>query len=261
MLGRETKNDPLPPPPDPSEIAEFVIAKRGGPTADNFRLEFAKTHLTPWNQKAAKVFARSFVESGEYTSCDKHIIEASFRVHLKTLCSHYREQVRSANSLPHPQQTIDNRQGAARRARRKTVRKIIFIPYCHEDLVGYRDIIRDMGPDGMSGDESDTRDGIKRYVIFLDKWRNPAVAPWIRVFDRIFMTTKFNEVNRPKRGNWPRIRVPTTQRNVQREGKPIPGLPRNFYDEAWLSTLDQDDLETLNIQEPIRLVHSQEVLQ
>lgn len=127
MLGRETKNDPLPPPPDPSEIAEFVIAKRGGPTADNFRLEFAKTHLTPWNQKAAKVFARSFVESGEYTSCDKDIIEASFRVHLKTLCSHYREQVRSAHSLPHPQQTVDNRQAAARRARRKTVRKIIFI--------------------------------------------------------------------------------------------------------------------------------------
>lgn len=118
-----------------------------------------------------------------------------------------------------------------------------------------------MGPDGMSGDESDARDGVKRYVIFLDKWRNPAIAPWIRVFDRIFMTTKFNEVNRPKRGNWPRIRVPTTQRNVQREGKPIPGLPRNFYDEAWLSTLDQDDLESLNVQEPIRLVHSPEVLQ
>ena len=118
-----------------------------------------------------------------------------------------------------------------------------------------------MGHDGMSGDESDTRDGIKRYVIFQDEWRNPEVDPWIRVFDHMYLTTKFSEVKRPKRGNWPRIRVPTTQRNAKRTGNPVPGLPRNFYSEAWLSTLDADDLEELDIQQPVALVHSEEVLQ
>ncbi|KAG2132333.1 hypothetical protein DEU56DRAFT_739579 [Suillus clintonianus] len=261
MLGRETKNDLLPPPPDGTEIARFVMAKQGGPTAENFRLEFGKTHLSPWNKKAAKVFARSFIESGLYTSDDKNAVETAFRIHIKTLCLHYQAQVRTANAMPPTQRTIDNRQAAARRARRKTLLDHrITAAYCHEDLVGYRNIIRDMGPDGMSGDESDTRDGLKRYVIFLDEWRNPEVATWIRVFDRVFMTTKFNQVNRPKRGNWPRIRVPTTQRNAIRSGNPVPGLPRNFYNEEWLSTLDVDELEALNVQQPISLVHSQEVL-
>lgn len=126
MLGCETKNNPLPPPPDPSEIAEFILAKWGGPTINNFRLEFAKTHLTPWNKKAAKVFARSFIKSGEYTSGDKHTIKTSFWAHLKTLCSHYHEQVRGVHSLPPPQQMIDNCQAAARRAHCKTVCKNIF---------------------------------------------------------------------------------------------------------------------------------------
>ncbi|KAG1881313.1 hypothetical protein F4604DRAFT_1578180, partial [Suillus subluteus] len=262
MLGRETKNDLLPLPPDGAEIAQFVMVKRGGPTAENFRLEFGKTHLTPWNKKAAKVFARSFIESGQYTSDDKDAIETSFRTHIKTLCSHYQAQVRTTNAMPPSQQIIDHRQNAARRARRKTLLDHrITAAYCHEDLVNYRNILRDMGPDGMSGDESDARDGLKRYVIFLDEWRNPEVAPWIRVFDRIFMTTKFNQVNRPKRGNWPRIRIPTTQCNVRRTGKPVPGLPCNFYNEAWLNTLDEDELETLNVQQSISLVHSEEVLQ
>jgi hypothetical protein len=121
MLGRETKNDLLPPPPDAAEIAQFVMAKHGGPTAENFRLEFSKTHLTPWNKKAAKVFARSFIESGQYTSDDKNAIETSFRTHIKTLCSHYWAQIRTAHAMPPSQQIIDNRQTAARRARRKTV--------------------------------------------------------------------------------------------------------------------------------------------
>lgn len=121
MLGRETKNDPLPPPPDGDEIVQFVTVKRGGPSVENFRLEFGKMHLTPWNKKAAKVFAQSFIESGQYTSDDKEAIETSFRTHIKTLCSHYRAQVRAANAMPPSQQTIDSRQAAARRARRKTV--------------------------------------------------------------------------------------------------------------------------------------------
>ena len=122
MLGRETKNDPLPPPPDHAEINAFVLAKRGGPTAENFRLQFGKTHLTEWNKKAVKVFAKTFVESGDYTSCDKRKIEEAFKVHLKTLFSHYDLQVRNANSLPSTQRIVDSRQAAARRSRRNTVR-------------------------------------------------------------------------------------------------------------------------------------------
>jgi hypothetical protein len=121
MLGRETKNDLLPLPPDGAEIAEFVLLKRGGPTAENFRLEFGKSHLTPWNKKAAKVFVRNFIESGQYTSDDRNAIETSFRTHVKTLCAHYQAQVRTTNAMPPSQQIIDNRQNAARRARRKTV--------------------------------------------------------------------------------------------------------------------------------------------
>lgn len=118
-----------------------------------------------------------------------------------------------------------------------------------------------MGSDRMSGDESNTRDGLKYYVIFPDEWQNPEVAPWIKVFGQDFIFTKFDQVNRSKQGNWPWIRIPTTQYNVRWTDKSVPGLPCNFYNEAQLNTLDENKLETLNVQQFISLVHSEEVLQ
>ena len=119
--------------------------------------------------------------------------------------------------------------------------------------------MKSLGPDGMSGDESEHRRGQKRYVVYQDQWRNPAIIEWIRKFDLIFIQTKFNAIGRAARGNWPRKREPTSQ-HVTRQGRPVVGLPANFYNDLWLKTLNEEDLADLQIKPAIALLHTQQFL-
>jgi hypothetical protein len=118
-----------------------------------------------------------------------------------------------------------------------------------------------MGPDGMSGDESDHANarGDKRYIIFQDEWRNPDLVQWIRVLDKVYISTKWNRVGRASKGNWVRARIPTTQRTT-RQGIPVAGLPRNFYNPTWLKKLDTFELEDLHVKPAIELKHTMKLL-
>ena len=98
----------------------------------------------------------------------------------------------------------------------------------------------------MSEDEGDYVNGEFRYVIVNPAWRSPLVTPFIRLFDKIHLSSRFTSLNRPKRGAFPHRRFPS--RRVGHPIKPVRGLPRNFYDETWLANLEEFEMRALDIQ-------------
>ncbi|KAI6145624.1 hypothetical protein BKA82DRAFT_4357728 [Pisolithus tinctorius] len=110
----------------------------------------------------------------------------------------------------------------------------------------------------MSGDESDHLPGLKRYAITRLNWRSQMATDWLRVFDLIHLSTRFNANGRAKHGAFPHTRVPS--RRVESAGAAVPGLPSNFYDSTWLLNLDDDDKVRLNILPEVDLSHTEAVL-
>ena len=77
--------------------------------------------------------------------------------------------------------------------------------------------------------------------------------------DLIYVSSRFAADGRATKGNWVRDRVRSSR--VDRDSKPIPGLPHNFYDQTWLRTLTPKDRKTLRVREAIDLSHSEEIIQ
>ena len=94
---------------------------------------------------------------------------------------------------------------------------------------------------------SDTQSGPKkrRYKVLKVQWRSIEVTKWLRTMDLIFSGTKINEDGTATPGNEFRRRYPSDEMQI---GKPITGLPRNFYDAKWLQTLSLNELAKLNVQ-------------
>lgn len=111
----------------------------------------------------------------------------------------------------------------------------------------------------MSGDESDTQDGSPRYVIYQYDWRSD-LSEWLQLFDKIYQLSKLDGFGTRSRGNSSRIRVATTT-TERRVGKPVPGLPANWYNEKWLSDLEPWEKEDLQMEPDVPLVHSEAVKQ
>ena len=85
----------------------------------------------------------------------------------------------------------------------------------------------------------------RRFKIVNMQWRSPEVTKWLRTMDLIYIGTKFYEDGTSMPGNQFRERYPSDKVET---GRPITGLPRNFYDARWLRTLSPHQLEVLDIQ-------------
>lgn len=112
----------------------------------------------------------------------------------------------------------------------------------------------------MSEDESE-HEGERRYRIVEPNWRNADLTRWLRMFDNIYSSTKFNDDNRPSRGNWTRIRIPPHPGAPKASRKPPPGLPRNFYAPGYLDSLLKYELEALDVQDEVYPLHHTEEVQ
>jgi hypothetical protein len=98
----------------------------------------------------------------------------------------------------------------------------------------------------MSADEAEHDDGQFRYVIVNPPWRSTLITPFLRLFDKIHLSTRFTSLGRPKRGAFPHRRIPS--KRIDHSSKPVPGLPRNFYDKTWLASLDESEIANMDIQ-------------
>lgn len=123
-------------------------------------------------------------------------------------------------------------------------------------------ILESMSLEAMSGDESTHEMDPPLYAITVLPWRNASedVVSWFRTFDRLHLSTRFGTDDRPRPGNFPHRRLPSSNR-LEAHAPPVPGLPENFYDPVWLQTLDGFETKQLNIRPPIDLTFPPGIMQ
>lgn len=90
------------------------------------------------------------------------------------------------------------------------------------------------------------------------EWRSPLIAKWLRVFDCVHLSTRFNKAGRATKGAFPRHRVSSDR--MEHSGTPVKGLPRNFYNSMWLETLEDHEMESLDVQSNDDLTHTDSIL-
>ena len=119
----------------------------------------------------------------------------------------------------------------------------------YDDLRRNKHWIYALGTDGHSGDESDHKSSSTvRYVIQALPWRSDEVTQYVRALDAVHMSTKFTISGRPIPGAWPRTRV-LSKKSVDTCANAVPGLPRNFYNPAWLADQEEWRVRMLQIKE------------
>ena len=90
LLNREERTDPFPPLPTQAELDAFSRNGAGGPTAVDFRIDVSgKNKHSPWNQRAALVFAREYLKEEFRVTDSLHLVKKAFLSHISALCSQY----------------------------------------------------------------------------------------------------------------------------------------------------------------------------
>lgn len=124
-------------------------------------------------------------------------------------------------------------------------------------------LFKTLGLDVMSEDEPDGVGslGEKRYRIIESDWRDPRLVAWLRLFDGLYISTRFNEVGLPTPGSWPRIRIPPGPNAPKAHRRPPSGLPRNFFNPKYLAGLQPYQLAQLQLKEPVTLTFPKDLVQ
>ncbi|KAI6046570.1 hypothetical protein EDC04DRAFT_2557805, partial [Pisolithus marmoratus] len=260
LLKRKNRRQPFPKIASPNETALYTATGQGGPTADNFRLDFHGPLASAWNKRAAEVFASHFFDCGWYGSPKKDDIRRLFETHMRTLRAQYAKlHADSPSDDEQSQIKHDEEKEKARAQRRRSLRhRRANACLAHMDLARFSSLLATLPPDAMSGDETDHQPGQKRYAITKLTWRSQAATEWLRVFDLVHLSTWFSCNGRAKHGAFPHTRIPS--RRVEMPSQPIPRLPSNFYDAAWLLTLDDDAKTQLRMLPEVDLTHTTAVL-
>lgn len=113
-------------------------------------------------------------------------------------------------------------------------------------------MLETFGVDGMSSDESETEDGVKRYRLLKKSWRPESVTTWFRAIDAVAaLTTK-------GRGNRFRLRMVSTMTDDSRAAPR--GLPKNAYHSTWYANLGEFDRADLHrSEEEYEFAHTENV--
>lgn len=128
------------------------------------------------------------------------------------------------------------------------------------DLARFQDHVAQLADGGgMSGDETDRcgtapTKGQRKFFVVHPKWRSVEATKWLRTIDKVYVHHRFSEDGRASRGNWVRQRVDSGR--VDSGCRAVCGLPKNFYDVAWLQTLSSKARADLRMQPEISLEHS-----
>ena len=86
----------------------------------------------------------------------------------------------------------------------------------------------------MSSDEEQVVGQYTQYHVIEPVWRSERVKVWLQIFDALHARARRAGVYGDQRGSGPHVRIHGLKTSMS--GKFVPGLPRNAYDDAWLST-------------------------
>lgn len=99
----------------------------------------------------------------------------------------------------------------------------------------------------------------QKYIITQYRWRAPALHDWLETFSTMHLASRWHADGRRTRGNWVRTRFLLPEPPVK-EGRPVHGLPKNFYSQEWLNGLSDSDLKKMNIKPAVDLRVDSEIL-
>lgn len=105
------------------------------------------------------------------------------------------------------------------------------------------DMVLNLGPSGMSSDESEEEDGRMTYVVKARCWRSQAVNKRLKIIDRDRINT--NSLGGAPSGNPPRKRKRVIRPTLSSRD-PVIGCPKNYYSERWVSNLPNRGVSELN---------------
>ncbi|KAI0755740.1 hypothetical protein C8Q74DRAFT_1177084, partial [Fomes fomentarius] len=186
-------------------------------TITSFRPDLVGTPETQWNISVVQVFVE------HYTAINPHLdqgtIKELFTGHLRYLCDRYKYGSSGMPALRSRQRILDR----GRRQRNLWTRRICAATMLPE-LNHHLPILRDLGPRGMSSDESDHRPYQEvQYRILEKRWRHPALVPWLRLYDRVYSASPLASTDDPHERN--RVQYFKMSDHVS----PARGLPYNAY--------------------------------
>ncbi|KAG2084698.1 uncharacterized protein F5147DRAFT_589384, partial [Suillus discolor] len=245
------------------EVEHFAVTGTGGPTTEDFCVDLKVSLSSAWNKRAAVVFRKDFIESGSYNTTDSNDIEATFLIHLKSLRTQMEQLDKGddgndgeCDSGGEDMSRRPNKSANARQQHRYglSVRRTN-VAKAFKDLEHFLPFLRRLTFEAHSGDESEV-DG---YGIIGIPWRAPGLTRFFCIIDRCHISTHFKSNGRPTQGAFPRFRFPTCR--VEADAEVIKGLPANCYNSVWLETLDEDEIDALNMQPVIDLKHTPAILQ
>jgi hypothetical protein len=128
----------------------------------------------------------------------------------------------------------------------------------HPDLNPVFEVLLQATPDIVSCDESENEECEPVYTVYQYSWRDEKVGVFLRDVEVLAEAKKQNEFNQRTRGKGPRTRIPTTD-NVCRPGKPVRGLPKNWYNQTWLKSLTDPEKEQLRMKPEVPLAYTADV--
>jgi hypothetical protein len=130
------------------------------------------------------------------------------------------------------------------------------VSLAHLDLNESANYLRALGSDGMSIDESSDEgdEGSSGPLVALEPpWRSSKVSEWLLTIDDIHA---YDILKSSRTEAVPPVR----QRSViSSNSKPVPRLPRNFYNRKWLMSLNPLRLAALQAQPSVSLEHSEKI--
>ncbi|KAF9488299.1 hypothetical protein BDN71DRAFT_1436223 [Pleurotus eryngii] len=190
-----------------------------------------------------------FVQDEEHQCKNKRMVREAFKKHLRQLRDHYCRQewqrtndkeaeVNEAWSLHNLHRS--NQQWLLQERHIKGIR-------AYQHIAVKTDQYEKLN--AMSGDESD-------HGVFVRKklpWRSPdtKVLEWFRVLDRLYLSTRFANNNKPIPGAFPVQQL--LPNGILYDTNPMLQLPINLYDPAYLNRLDKYGMACLAPQKAIDL--------
>ncbi|RDB16154.1 hypothetical protein Hypma_003344 [Hypsizygus marmoreus] len=248
----------------PSNIASteavrlFAATKREdhGPSCPGLKVDISTPDIASgWNKRASILFGDYFRLQPGYESADEIVVRSHFMTHLQTLRKQWvksRLELDSTGQQALSDQNVMKARGTHRRNLLDRRQKVCVALMADPSIQRLIPLISSLKSEVMSGDESDHRNGERKYVIRRLAWRNPELDHFFMILDALHLSMRFGSDGRAKRGKFPHPRIRDVPRPAA-EVDAVPALPINFYNPKWLDTLDPLSKRLLDAQDPVSL--------
>ncbi|KAK7008437.1 hypothetical protein R3P38DRAFT_2551166 [Favolaschia claudopus] len=256
--------------PTQGQVARFSKTKNSadGPQlskTQKLKLDVGTPNLaSQWNREANRLLRKHF--QAHYSTgirVDNTELADAFKTHFKTVRENYLKGT-AEQTETHIQDEADKKALRAEKTRLKTLleqRVTAAEIYAALDpkLRKIISTIQTLPKEAMSEDEADHRSGSARYVVKKLEWRADDIDAFVGILDDLHKSTRFEANGSATRGKFPRARIRNTARPPVVTAGPS-GLPSNFYDTEWVDSLPDLDRRALNMQGPLDLSFSPNIL-